>query len=113
MKTPPDPLDSLLDKWSQTPAPPQNLKTEIWRRIAVEEGRQDDSGVLSFLNTLFGQRAFAGLFVAACVLLGLFLAEFRLTKIHADRSTQLAKNYLQLIDPLLIEPAPPTALFRP
>ncbi len=53
------------------------------------------------LDAAFARPSFASAFVAACVLLGLFLAEARLTRIHAAQGAQLARSYLQLIDPLL------------
>jgi hypothetical protein len=37
------------------------------------------------------------------MLLGLFLAEVRLSRLHAERSVQLAQSYLRLIDPLIDE----------
>jgi hypothetical protein len=41
------------------------------------------------------------MFVASCALLGLFLAEVRVNQQQRERSAQLARSYLQLIDPLL------------
>jgi hypothetical protein len=41
------------------------------------------------------------MFVASCALLGLFLAEVRVNRLQRERSSQLARSYLQLIDPLL------------
>lgn len=56
------------------------------------------------VEAVFAQPAFAAVFVTACVLLGLFLAELRLSRLQADRNTQLARSYVQLIDPLLESP---------
>lgn len=53
----------------------------------------------------FAQPAFAFVFVTACVLLGLLLAEIRLSRLQADRNMQLARSYVRLIDPLLENPA--------
>jgi len=41
------------------------------------------------------------MFVASCALLGLFLAEVRVNHQQRERSTQIVRSYLQLIDPLL------------
>jgi hypothetical protein len=41
------------------------------------------------------------MFVASCALLGLFLAEVRVNRQQRERSTQLARSYVQLIDPLI------------
>jgi hypothetical protein len=46
---------------------------------------------------------FAAMFVASCALLGLFLAEVRINREQRRQSSQLARSYLQLIDPLLRE----------
>jgi hypothetical protein len=40
-------------------------------------------------------------FVAACTLLGLFLAEVRLSRLRSEHDAQLVQSYLRLIDPLL------------
>jgi hypothetical protein len=44
---------------------------------------------------------FAALFVASCALLGLFLAEVRVNRQQRERSAEIARSYVQLIDPLL------------
>ena len=41
------------------------------------------------------------MFVTSCALLGLFLAEVRVNRQQREQSAQLARSYLQLIDPLL------------
>jgi hypothetical protein len=41
--------------------------------------------------------------VAACVLFGLFVAEVRVARQHALYGAQIARSYVQLIDPLLAE----------
>ncbi len=62
--------------------------------------------------------AFAAAFVAACLLLGLFLAEIRLTRLQAERTAALEQSYLRLVDPLFRAsesdtPRAQTALHRP
>ena len=101
MHPPTDPLDSLLDRWKQTPEPPPHLTTEVWRRIAVLDSRAEPPGFFARVDAIFARPSFAVAFVAACMLLGLFLAQVRLSHLQAERSTQLAQSYLRLIDPLI------------
>lgn len=102
MPTPPDPLDPLLDHWSETPDLPPRFNAEVWRRISLaEEAEQESRGFWSGVETWFSRPPFAAMFVASCALLGLFLAEVRVNQQQRERSTQLARSYLQLIDPLL------------
>ena len=103
MKPPPDPLDPLLDRWSEIPAPPPHLSVEVWQRIAVAEetSRGSTTGWWSTVEAWFVRLPFAVMFVASCALLGLFLAEVRLNHIQRERGEQLARSYLQLIDPLM------------
>lgn len=104
MKNPPkDPLDSLLDRWSKTPEVPPHLATEVWRKIAVAESDEENISVWSKIEAVFARPSFAFTFVVACMLTGLFFAEVRLSKLHAERSAQMAKSYLRLIDPLLTD----------
>lgn len=98
-----DPLDPLLDRWSQVPPPSPRLRAEVWQRIATHE---DSPGTGSFGSdfALWLERpAFAVAFVAACALLGIVLAELRIGQIQRERNAQLARSYLQLIDPLVNE----------
>lgn len=106
MPTPIDPLDQLLDNWKKTPAPPQNLKKEVWRRIAVAEAEEESISLWSRIEAVFARPSFACIFVAACMLAGLFVAEIRLSKMHAERSALFAKSYLRLIDPLISQAQP-------
>jgi hypothetical protein len=97
-----DPLDPLLDHWSETPDPSPRLASEVWRRIAqAEEGSRKQRGFWGGVESWFSRPPFAALFVASCALLGLFFAEVRLNHAQRERNTQLARSYLQLIDPLL------------
>lgn len=109
MKTPPpeDPLDSLLDRWASTPSPSPRMTADVWQRIAT--GRVSDrpaQGLWRAVEMWLDRPAFAMGFVAACALLGLFLAEVRINRVQRERNTQLARSYLQLIDPLVSAPAP-------
>lgn len=102
MNPPPDPLDPLLDHWSQTPEPSTRLASDVWRRIALaEEQAHATSGGWALIHSWFSKLPFAVMFVASCALLGLFLAEVRVNRQQQERSTQIARSYLQLIDPLL------------
>jgi hypothetical protein len=105
MNSPPDPLDPLLDRWSETPEPSPRLASEVWRRIAAEEAAQrKPRGFWGSIEVWFSRPPFAAMFVASCALLGLFLAELRVNRAHEVRNAQLARSYVQLIDPLLKAP---------
>ncbi len=107
--TPDDPLETLLNRWSKTPELPPHLSTEVWRRIAVAETSEENSSLWSKIEAVFARPSFAFTFVAACMLSGLFFAEVRLSKLHAERSALLAKSYLRLIDPLISDLSTPKA----
>jgi hypothetical protein len=101
MNPPPDPLDPLLDRWSEIPEPPRQLSSEVWRRIAQAEAPERSTGWRMIIESWFARPPFAVMFVASCALLGLFLAELRVNHLQRARSEQIARSYLQLIDPLL------------
>ena len=105
MTTPPDPLDPLLNRWSETPEPSPRLASEVWQRISLQEStRPEAPGFWAAMESWFARPPFAVLFIASCALLGLFLAELRVSHLQRERSAQLARSYLQLIDPLLNAP---------
>lgn len=107
----PDPLHRLLDRWSEaTPPLPGQLSAEVWRRIAREKATTASPGWTERLHAIFARPSFAAAFVAACVLLGLFLAELRSSRRQADYGAQVAQDYLRLIDPLLAAGAEPAAV---
>ena len=102
MPTPQDPLDPLLDRWGDVPEPPADLSAEVWRRIAQHEGAMGGSGGFwHALDVWMSRPPFAALFVASCALLGLFLAEVRINRQQRERGAEIARSYVQLIDPLL------------
>jgi hypothetical protein len=113
MPSPSDPLDNLLDSWQDSPEPPQHLTTEVWRRIAVVDSRVEQPGLFARIEAAFARPSFAIAFVAACMLLGLFLAEVRLARIHEERGAQIAQSYLRLIDPLMDKSAIKVAANQP
>jgi hypothetical protein len=99
---PSDPLDPLLDRWSATPPPAPHLAAEVWRRIALaESSAREARGFWTALGAWLVRPQFAALFVVSCALLGLFLAQVRVTRREREHSTLVARSYLQLIDPLL------------
>ena len=105
MNTPPDPLDPLLDRWSETPDPSPRLSANVWQRIALNERESfGPRGWRAVLEAWFGRPAFAVGFVAGCALIGLFMAELRVSHLQRERNAQLARSYLLLIDPLLNTP---------
>jgi hypothetical protein len=102
MSLPPDPLDPLLDRWKEPGEPTTNLAPEVWRRIALRENGARD-GMWAEIAACLARPPFAAMFVVSCAILGLFLAEVRVNHEQRERSAQLARSYLQLIDPLLKE----------
>lgn len=113
MHPPSDPLDSLLDRWQESPEPPPRLSAEVWRRIAVVESDAERPGLLGRIEAAFARPSFTIAFFAACMLLGLFLAEVRLSELQAARGVQIAQSYLRLIDPLIEDSAVKVAERQP
>ena len=107
MSASPDPLDSLLDRWPEPPAPAPSLAPEVWRRVALAETGAGPAGLAARIESWFASPPFATAFVVSCVLLGFFLAELRLMRQQRESHAQLARNYLQLIDPLMQQQSPP------
>ena len=85
-----------------TPEPPLRLSAEVWHRIARAEAEPALAPTgWAAVEAWFARPPFAVLFIACCALLGLFLAEVRVNRQESARSAQLARSYLQLIDPLI------------
>jgi hypothetical protein len=61
------------------------------------------------VEVIFGQPAFAAAFIAACLVLGLFLAEVRLSRAAADQNHRFIREYVRLIDPRIQSLTTPTA----
>jgi hypothetical protein len=102
MDSPPpphDPLDRLLDRWSEVPEPSPHLTREVWRRVALNE-LQAHRGA-GWLVEQFARPFVATVFVFGCIVAGLFLAEVRVARLQSETSSQLARSYVQLINPLL------------
>jgi hypothetical protein len=100
MPPPPDPLDPLLDRWKEPGNRASNLAPEVWRRIALREAGAR-AGLWAEIAGWLARPPFAAMFVVSCAILGLFLAEVRVNHEQRERSAQLSRSYLQLIDPLL------------
>jgi hypothetical protein len=98
--TPRDPLDELLERYPAPPEIPRDLTAQFRARISAESPSRV-AGWMSRTEAAFARPSFAVAFVIASVLLGLFLAENRLSRLHAVHGAQIARSYLQLIDPLL------------
>ena len=102
MHPPSDPLDPLLERWRDAAPPlPEHLSAEVWRRIAATDTPTPHLSLFARIEAAFARPSFAVAFVAACTLLGLFLAEVRISRLQAEHNTQLVQSYLKLIDPLL------------
>jgi hypothetical protein len=102
MQPPSDPLDPLLERWRDAAPPlPEHLNAEVWRRIAAADTPAPHLNLFARIEAVFARPSFAVAFVAACTLLGLFLAEVRLSRLRSEHDAQLVQSYLRLIDPLL------------
>jgi hypothetical protein len=97
---PRDPLDDLLDRWQPAPGQVPDMRAEVRRELARSR-TTESNGWLGRIEQAFSRPSFAFTFMAACVLLGLFLAEARVSRQHALYGAQIARSYVQLIDPLL------------
>lgn len=109
--SPRDPLDDLLDRWQPAANRVPDLRGRVRREITAI--REPERGSWwSRLDAAFARPSFAVTFVAACVLFGLFLAEARVARLHAEYGAEVARSYIQLIDPLIdsvaAQPAAPT-----
>lgn len=100
MQSSPDPLDKLLDEWSETPEPSPRLTATVWQRIATVD-RAPAAGFWETVHAWFDRPAFAAGFVVACALAGVLAAELHISHRQREQSAQLARSYLSLIDPLL------------
>lgn len=113
MANPPDPLQPLFEQWrADTPELRRSITPEVWHRIEAAEAPDAPQGVIARIELAFSRPAFAAAFVAACVLLGLFLAETRLSHAHQERAADLERSYLSLLDPQVVSlpEARPTSL---
>jgi len=99
---PDDPLNSLFERSRElAPEPSERLETTVWRRLAAIETPVPPRGFLAGIEAMFARPSFTAAFVVGCVLLGLFLAETRVSQLQARRSAQFVQSYLREIDPQL------------
>lgn len=108
---PSDPLDPLFARWrASAPEPADELETLVWRRLAaIESPTPVRGGLLAAIESMFARPSFTVAFVTACVLLGLFLAETRASRLQAQRSGEFVVSYLRQIDPQFDAVTPPAA----
>jgi hypothetical protein len=97
---PKDPLDELLDRWNPEYPDTSGLQRDIWQRIAAVR-----PGILARLGTSFRRPAYSFLVVAACALAGLAFVEWHEARRQHQVNTELARQYLRLIDPALGAPS--------
>ena len=104
---PPDPLDPLFERWREiAPEPAENLESAVWTRLAAQENQSAAHvGWRDAVETVFSRASFKVVFVAACVLLGLFLAEARVSRTETRRAGEFVQGYLRQIDPQFTEAA--------
>ncbi len=99
---PDDPLNALFERSRElTPEPSERLESMVWRRLAAIETPAVRRGLLATIEAMFARPSFTAAFVVGCVLLGLFLAETRVSQLQARRSAQFVQSYLREIDPQL------------
>ena len=96
-----DALEKLLNRWDKIPAPPRHLNAEVWRRLAIEDQTESRESWRHRVESWFSRPSFAALFIACCVLAGLFAAEIRVARLQNEKNVQLIQSYLHLIDPLV------------
>lgn len=96
-----DPLDDLLDQLGKrTPPLSNSLVPDMWRRVRSTQ-LDRPNGWWDRVHVAFARPSFAVAFVAACILLGLFLAEIRRSHRQTEYNLELTESYLRLVDPLL------------
>ena len=98
-----DPLDELLDRRSPAP-PPEDIDRVVWRRIALLQRAEARPGLWPTLEAWVSRWSVATLFLVSCALIGLFMAELRVSQRERERNSQLTRSYLVLINPLLQAP---------
>lgn len=110
----PDPLDPVFDRWrASAPEPSDQLESTVWRRLAAAAPPVPARvGLLAGIEAMFARTSFKAAFVTACVLLGLFLAETRVSRLQTKRSGEFVLSYLRQIDPQF-DAAVPTASLNP
>lgn len=99
---PDDPLHSLFERSRElAPEPSEQLESMVWRRLAAVETPVVRRSLFATIEAMFARPSFTAAFVVGCILLGLFLAETRVSQLQARRSAQFVQTYLREIDPQL------------
>ncbi len=115
MSSSPDPLDELFKAYPKPPPLAADFKAQVQQRIAA---RPAAAPLVWWrrLERVFAQPAFAAVFVCACVLLGLLIAEMRVGAERSRTHARVVDSYLQLINPRIEHPVAsvsPTTTSRP
>ena len=98
---PHDFLDSLMERRGIIPTSP-DLQRDVWRRIALKENLESAGhGLRATTENWFSCWPFAALFITTCMLVGLLCAEIRHNQLDRERSIQLARSYMVMINPML------------
>jgi len=101
-----DPLARLFAAWKHDEPPSvPSVATEVRHRLSELEAKRDRSSWVVRIEAVFSRPSFAAVFVSACVVLGLFLAEVQLSHRENERMARVEQSYLRLIDPLIIDSA--------
>jgi hypothetical protein len=103
---PKDPLDELLDRWNPEYPDTSGLQRDVWQRIAAPR-----PGFLAQLGVWFWRPA-SLLFAATCALAGLAFFEWHEARLQRQVNTELARQYLRVIDPALGAPSGSDSLDR-
>ncbi|MDQ8186518.1 hypothetical protein [Pelagicoccus sp. SDUM812002] len=95
-------LDKALELWQDVDIEHPRLNARVWARVANEDS--EPAALPNFFNlvqSILNRPVYAAVFVVACVLGGLLLAELRVAQQQVVRGEQLAESYKQVIDPLI------------
>lgn len=103
MPAPSDPLDDLFNAYPPPPPLAADFKAQVQQRLAAAPAAPGPRWWRA-IDRVFAQPAFATVFVCACVLLGLLLAEIR-SGVERNRThARVVQSYLQLINPRIEPP---------
>lgn len=98
-----DPLANLLQEWRVETDLPPRFEEQVWRRIAVEEARQLETGwwhrFRSVMEMLFLRPALASAWVLALVLAGLAAGWWQGNREVARLDDSLGQRYVQSVAP--------------
>lgn len=98
-----DPLDELFDAYPKPPPMAADFKAQVQHRVATEAPVSRLAGWWHVIDRMFAQPAFATMFVCACVLLGLLVAEIQTGAERSRTHARVVQSYLSLINPRVDE----------